>query len=75
MTLLANHPRREDWIENRADEIYAKWVEAYPILRKNEDALSDIAMSEAAAEYEAEMEMRSIERAEAEEDRRERRAA
>jgi len=56
---------REDWIENRADEIYGKWVGAYPILRRNEDALSDIAVREATAEFESMRDEAAVTRAEA----------
>ena len=56
---------REDWIENRADEIYDKWVGAYPIMRRNEDALSDIAVREATAEFESLRDESAVARAEA----------
>jgi len=63
---------RQDWIENRADQIYDMWVGARRILRRNEDALSDIAVSEATAEFEAAQEDAAIARAEAVADQHER---
>jgi len=63
---------REDWIENRADEIYAKWVEAYPVMRRNEDALNALAVSEAEAEFKDQRDEADVDRAEARADMQER---
>ena len=63
---------RKDWIDFRAEEIYAKWIEAHPILTRNETALLEIATSEAEAEYEALRDEASIDRGHAIADQRER---
>ena len=55
---------REDWIEKRADEIYDAMVAGHRVLRRNEDALSDIAMSEATAEFESMRDESAVARAE-----------
>ncbi|MFT3791565.1 MAG: hypothetical protein QM741_10890 [Rudaea sp.] len=45
-----NKFNRENWIENRAEEICESWTEAHAVYGKHWDALMDIATQEATAE-------------------------
>lgn len=56
---------REEWIEDRADELCTLWAAAHPVMRSNSGALLEIAIKEAEAEYENRQREASLERAEA----------
>jgi hypothetical protein len=63
---------REQWIEDRADELCTLWNAVYPVMSSNSGALLDIARREAEAEYDnAELEA-AMDRAQAMLDARER---
>jgi len=62
---------RDEWIADRADELCTLWNQAYPVMRSNSDALYDIAVKEATAEYEQRKEDAEVERFEAREAERE----